>query len=1054
VQICPTCREENPDKFRLCGFCGTSLAPQTARRTVTIVFSDLKGSTNLGGQLDSEALWEVLDVYFDAMKAVLERHGGRVEKYIGDAIMAVFGLSQVHEDDALRAVRAAYEMRAALGEVNERLREGWGVSLENRTGVNTGEVVVGDPAAGQRMVSGDTVNVAARLEQAAPPTEVLLGESTYRLVHHAVEVEVLEPLELKGKPDPVPAYRLVGLRAGEAIPRRTDTPMVGRSEELDTLRSALDDAVREQHCRVATVVGLAGLGKSRLVAELVHEVVSNDRATALQGRCLSYGDGTFWPLAEVTRQAAGISGEESGAGARQKLQEILGDQQSEAAERLVSVIGLSESLYSFKETQWAARALLESLGRHKPVVVVFDDIQWAESTFLDVVEGLASTCSAPVLIICAARPELLEERPGWMEGRPGSVRVLLEELSVVESSLVVHNLLGDAGLPELLEMRILEAAQGNPLFVEQMIAMLVDDGLLVNRGSAWDFAGTPDDVTVPVSIAALLAARLDRLSPAERGVLERCSVMGQVFYPSALRALADEDSDRSYEDALASLELKRLVAPAQTDIELAGHDACQFVHILVRDAAYRGLLKRSRARLHERFGYWLARRAGTSIAEYEELVGYHFEQAYLCCAELGPLGEAGQALGERASSHLRAAGHRALARGDMPAAASILHRAARLLSEDDLLRARILVDVGDALNGAGDLATAGTVLDEAVERAERLGDTGLATAARLELLHLHYSTDPQGVEVEVVGEAEAAIAAFADPENHDVLARAWRLLIGVHWMGSMFGPAEEAVEQAIRHAKAAGDELRARRLLGGLISCATYGPRPVPEAIAQCEDALVSGAHDRKVTALAQCAMARLEAMRGNFDRARTLYRQSRGSLEEFGWSLLAALTSIDSGPVELLAGDPEAAERELRRDYEALRELNEHNYISTVAALLATALYDQQRYEEAERFAVTAAELAAPDDVTTQYLWRCAKAKVMARRGEFAEAEVLGKEGVALIDGTDFLDAQGWARFDLAEVYQLAGARQQQAEALAEAIELFVRKGNLVAVDFARAAG
>lgn len=314
MQICPNCGEENPAKFRLCGFCGSPLAPQLpaqeVRKTVTIVFSDLKGSTAMGEKLDSEAVREVMSRYFDEMKAALERHGGTVEKYIGDAIMAVFGLPRVHEDDALRAVRAAAEMRDHLAALNDELEERWGVTVGNRTGVNTGEVVAGDPTTGQRLVTGDTVNTAARLEQAAPTSQVLLGDTTYRLVRHAVEVEEVEPLELKGKAERVPAYRLVEVREAETIDRRRDSPLVGRERELDLLSGELAAATRDRSCRMVTIVAQAGVGKSRLIEEFGRSATASD-ARLLRGRCLPYGRGiTFWPLVEIVRGAAAIADED------------------------------------------------------------------------------------------------------------------------------------------------------------------------------------------------------------------------------------------------------------------------------------------------------------------------------------------------------------------------------------------------------------------------------------------------------------------------------------------------------------------------------------------------------------------------------------------------------------------------------------------------------------------------------------------------------------------------------------------------------------------------
>src|SRR5581483_10184370 len=392
MQVCPGCGEENPDKFRLCGFCGTPLAPalppQEVRKTVTIVFSDLKGSTNLGEALDSESLREVMSRYFDEMRAELERHGGTIEKFIGDAVMAVFGLPTLHEDDALRAVRAAAGMKRALERLNGELERVWGVRLTNRTGVNTGEVVAGDPSAGQRLVTGDAVNVAARLEQAAPANEVLLGELTYRLVKDAVEVEAVEPLELKGKAERVPAYRLLSVREqGEGWTRRRDAPMVGREQELDTLLASFDAAVAERACRLATVVGDAGVGKSRLNEEFLASI--GERARVLSGRCLSYGEGiTFWPLVEVVRQAASIEEEDTPGVARAKLVSLAGPEGDDVVERVASAIGLSPETFPIEELFWGARKLLESLAREQPLVVLFDDIHWAEPTFLDLVEHL------------------------------------------------------------------------------------------------------------------------------------------------------------------------------------------------------------------------------------------------------------------------------------------------------------------------------------------------------------------------------------------------------------------------------------------------------------------------------------------------------------------------------------------------------------------------------------------------------------------------------------------------------------------------------------------
>src|SRR5215469_11836111 len=375
--FCRDCREENPEGFRFCGHCGAELvqagAAAALRKTVTIVFCDLKGSTSLAERLDSEALREVLGVYFSAMRQAIERYGGTVEKYIGDAIMAVFGLPTLHEDDALRAVRAAFDMGRVLKSVNVRLQATWGVTLENRTGVNTGQVVAGDAATRQRLATGDAVNVAARLEQAAPAGEVLIGQTTYELVKHAVSVEPVEPLELKGKSERVPAYRVTGIKDGEAVRRRQDLPVVGREAELTGLLDAFDRGPGQSECAAVTVLGQAGLGKTRLVDEFVRLV--GGRAEVVRGRCLSYGDGiTFWPLAEALRQAAGISPDDREDEARAKLFSLAGPQGQDAAVRVGSLMGLSSGNYSKDELLWSVRAVFAAMASRRPLVVVFDDV--------------------------------------------------------------------------------------------------------------------------------------------------------------------------------------------------------------------------------------------------------------------------------------------------------------------------------------------------------------------------------------------------------------------------------------------------------------------------------------------------------------------------------------------------------------------------------------------------------------------------------------------------------------------------------------------------------
>ncbi len=490
--LCPSCGEENPARFRLCGFCGTPLAApapvQEIRKTVTIVFSDLKGSTDLGERLDPESLREVMTRYFDAMRAELQLHGGTIEKYIGDAIMAVFGLPVLHEDDALRAVRAAVGMQQALVRLNAELDRTYGVRLTNRTGVNTGEVVTGDSSTAQRLVTGDAVNTAARLEQAAPANEILIGELTFRLVREIVDVEQVEALELKGKAERVPAWRLLAVRRASARTGEDASPMVGRAHEMARLRGAFRDAVDDQRLAMVTIIGDAGVGKSRLTREFLASV--QDEAFIVRGRCLSYGRGiTFWPLVEIVRHAAGIEEDDPPERAVARILGLVGDQ--EITDRLAAAIGLSDAPVPLTEVFWSVQRLVEILSERGPAVVVFDDIHWAEPTLLELIEHLArAEMSVPVLLACTARNELLETRPTWGEG-PRDERIVLGPLGDDQTGEMVEALLGRSGIAASIRRRVAAAAEGNPLFVEQLVSMLVDEGTVRRVDGDWRLA---DDV--------------------------------------------------------------------------------------------------------------------------------------------------------------------------------------------------------------------------------------------------------------------------------------------------------------------------------------------------------------------------------------------------------------------------------------------------------------------------------------------------------------------------------------------------------------------------------
>ena len=664
-RVCASCGNENPAEARFCFNCAAPLEAAgpvaESRKTVTVLFCDLVGSTALGEELDPETLRGMLNRSFDRVSAIVEGHGGVVEKFIGDAAMAVFGIPRVHEDDALRAVRAAAEIRDALGGEDGDARLAW------RTGIATGEVVAGDATAGQRLVTGDAVNVAARLQQAAQPGEILITAETHRLVRDAVEAEPMGEVAVKGRQAPIDALRLLTVdRSAAGHERRLDSPMVGRERP----RRLLDDAfaeVRDQRlCHLFTVLGPAGVGKSRLVNEFLGSL--GDQARVLRGRCLSYGEGiTYWPIGEIVRSAVGLdAGEVDPAGGRNRIRDVLADHDD--ADRIADVvsqaIGLTRGETSSDETPWAVRSFFEALAAERPLVVVFDDLQWAEPPLLDLVDHIADwSRDAGILLVVLARQELLEVRPAWGGGKRSATSISLEPLNVEETAELIDNLLGRADLPPTVFDRIRTAAEGNPLFVEELIEMLIDDGILARAEGSWTASGDVAALTVPPTIQALLAARLDGLAGSERAVLERGAVEGTVFHRDAVAALAPETLQEAVGPSLQTLTRREFVAPDRA--ELAGREAYRFRHQLIRDAAYQAIAKQSRAELHERFANWLEKALGARIDEYRTIVGYHLEQAARYRRELDPTDPQLADLERRAIDQLGAAGTAALDRADV-----------------------------------------------------------------------------------------------------------------------------------------------------------------------------------------------------------------------------------------------------------------------------------------------------------------------------------------------------------------------------------------------------
>jgi tetratricopeptide (TPR) repeat protein len=767
--------------------------------------------------------------------------------------------------------------------------------------------------------------------------------------------------------------------------------MVGREGELDALRIELQTAVRERRCRLATIIGPAGIGKSRLGNELFAD--ARGRATTLVGRCLAYGEGiTYWPLRGIVLSA-------TGALSRAGIEEFLADADDAGriSERLAGAVGTTESAPAGEETFWAVRRFLEHIARERPVILGLDELQWAEPTFLDLIEYLVGwTTDAPVLIVGLARPELLERRPTW--SATSALVVPLDPLSGSDSERLVEAL-GGGGLAGGELARILEGAEGNPLFVEQMLALAVEG---VTRE------------TIPPSIQALLAARLDRLEAGERAVLERSAVIGREFTAGAVARLSDDEPVAS---TLLSLVRRDLIEPDRSLIP--GDDGFRFRHILIRDAAYLGLAKSSRAGLHERYADWLEVSAG----DLDEIVGYHLEQSHRYRQELG---SADDVLAARAGERLARAGRRAIARGDLPAAVTLLTRAAALLPDSHDERREILPVLGSALMRTGDFGRAESVLDEALGAARAAGDERLELRTLIEREFFRAFTSPGSSVDEIVAVAESAIPLLERLGDDLGLAKAWWLKSEVHVNACRWGARAENLERALEHAKRAGDKGEEATISALLAQALHYGPEPVPRAIERCEE-LLAGSGDSSLTAAITSTLAALRAMQGEFDEARRLWAEARSNYDDLGLRLRRAARSLIPAEIEFLAGNPDEAVAILRWAYEGLREMGTTPLMSTVAAFLADACAAAGQRDEAIRFAKISAEHAAAEDIVTQVMWRVALSRA-------TNAPALAAEAARLAAPTDYPDLKARALVALGEV--------------AEARRIYEAKGNVAAVE------
>ncbi|HJQ83831.1 MAG TPA: AAA family ATPase, partial [Candidatus Binatia bacterium] len=1043
---CPSCGSACAPTAKFCRSCGASLVATAAepaagaviRKVVTIVFADLIGSTSLHERLDPESVTRVMDRYYQTVRGPVEAHGGTVVQLLGDGVMCAFGVPRVAEDDALRAVQAAVAVQRAFRDFAEDERALVG-DVGLRVAVNTGEVVVSDEhAAG----IGDPLNVAARLQQEGGDGDVLVGESTQRLVADRVTLERFGTFALRGRAETVTAYRVVSLERPSGVPA---TAFVGRDDELRRLGSVYEAAVAERRARLAVVLGSPGLGKSRLLAELTRRL--EREATVLTARCDAAGEATFAPLAEALRVALRLDARADRDSVRAAIEAVA---PADESARIAAGIGalLAATPAAPEETFFVVRRLLAALAAARPLVLAIDDLQWAEPLLLDLTEHLVQwSTGVPLLVLGAARPELRDARSALAtRGDLVTEVVTLGGLDAGAAMRLAANVVGADELPAAITGRVLATSEGNPLFVGELVRMLVHDGVLRREGERWTTAVAVADLEMPPTIQALLAARIERLRPEERAVLERAAVIGRQFSRAAVAHLLPRES-AELDARLEGLRRSELI---ERDAGwFLGEPVLRFHHVLIRDAAYRRVLKGTRADLHARVADWIEARAGDA-AEHDEIIGWHLEQAHQNLRELGPLDAHGRSLGERAALHLAAAGRRALARDDVPVAASLLGRALDRLDAADPARAELTLDWCEALLAVGDVAQAARAVDELgrfVGTSDRLRAWHTCFAGQLAAL-----TDPKALHgtADAVAAAAGTLAA-ADDATGEAKAHSVHAIVLAR-LGKV-GECEAALDRALAAARRAGDRRRANAVLAGSPLAALWGPSPVTRASGRCLDVvrvLRITASAPAVEAVALRCQAVLEALRGRTDAARRMLASSRRMVEELGIMQRLLEAEVAAGQIELFEGDAAAAEHWLEAAYDGLRTHGLRIDAAQAAAPLGRALLMLGRYAEAETLSHESEALAG-DDLRAAVGWRCVRAEALARRGEHATAVELARAAVAIASGTDALLDHADARRALGVALRAAGRGPEADAEELRTIELWEAKGATLLVERAR---